>query len=130
MLDVRAQSALGFRAESAHQKDNQADQQNQAKATATDGRPANIKTAAAEQEKKNNDKKEYIHDCKIALRGNGSYGALPYLLGDVVVAEARDQRPAVRDQQKPGPLILLREPRMTANFSADGADDRGFGSEF
>jgi hypothetical protein len=47
-LDVRAQSALGFRTKSAHEKDNQADQQNQAETTAADGRPANIKAAAAE----------------------------------------------------------------------------------
>jgi hypothetical protein len=71
---------LGFRAESAHNKYNQADQQDQAKAAAADGRPANIKTAAAEQEKKNNDKKEYIHDWKIALRRHRGYGALTCLL--------------------------------------------------
>jgi hypothetical protein len=88
-----------FRAKSAHQKDNQADQQNQAKATAADGRPANIKTAAAEQEKKNNDKKEYIHDCKIALRGNGDYGALPYLFGEVGAKQARGERSEVRNQR-------------------------------
>jgi hypothetical protein len=41
--------ASGFRTESAEQKDNQADQQNQTKAAAADGRTADIKTAAAEQ---------------------------------------------------------------------------------
>jgi hypothetical protein len=48
-------SLLGFRAKSAHEKDNQADQQNQTKPAAADGRPANIKTAAAEQKKKDNE---------------------------------------------------------------------------
>jgi hypothetical protein len=80
MLGVRAQR-LGFRAKSAHQKDNQADQQNQAEPAAADGRSANIKTAAAEQEKKNNDKKEYIHDCKVSLRRGFHYGALTSLPG-------------------------------------------------
>jgi hypothetical protein len=86
-LDVRAQ--LGFRAESAHEKHNQADQQDQAKPATANGRPANIKTAAAEQEKKNNDKKEYIHDWKIAPRDNHDYGALTCLSGDFVTAEAK-----------------------------------------
>jgi hypothetical protein len=96
-----------FRAKSAHQKDNQADQQNQAKATAADGRPANIKAAAAEQEKKNNDKKEYIHDCKIALRGNGDYGALPYLFGEVGSKQAGGGK--VRGQKsKTGSVFFAR----------------------
>jgi hypothetical protein len=58
-FDVGRSSAVtsGFRAESAHQKDNQANQQNQAEPAAADGRSANIKTTAAEQEKKNNDEK-------------------------------------------------------------------------
>jgi len=49
-----SEGGLRFRAKSAHEKDNQADQQDQAEATAADGRTANIKTAAAEQEKKDN----------------------------------------------------------------------------
>jgi hypothetical protein len=59
-FDVGRSSAAtsGFRVKPAHQKDNQADQQNQAEPAAADGRSANIKTAAAEQEKKNDDEKE------------------------------------------------------------------------
>ena len=44
--------ASGFRAESAHKIDDNTYQQDQAKSSSADGRPAKIKTAAAEQEKK------------------------------------------------------------------------------
>ena len=47
----------GFRAESAHKIDDNTYQQDQAKSSSADGRPAKIKTAAAEQEKKNKDQK-------------------------------------------------------------------------
>jgi carbonic anhydrase len=48
-------------AESAHEKDDQAYQQNQAKSTATVNRAAQVKTAAAEQ-KQQHEKQEYkIH---------------------------------------------------------------------
>jgi hypothetical protein len=79
--DVGRSSAAtsGFRVKPAHQKDNQADQQNQAEPAAADGRTANIKTAAAEQEKKNNDKKEYIHEYKVSFRLGFHYGALTSL---------------------------------------------------
>lgn len=43
--------SIRFRAESAHQKDDQADQQNEAEASSANGGPAKVKTAAAEQEK-------------------------------------------------------------------------------
>jgi hypothetical protein len=42
-----------FRAESTHEKDDQAYQQNQAKPAAADDGAAKVKPAAAEQEKKN-----------------------------------------------------------------------------
>ena len=45
---------LGFRAaESAHDIDDKADQQNQAKPSAADNRATKVKPAAAEQEKQN-----------------------------------------------------------------------------
>jgi hypothetical protein len=47
----------GFRAPSAHQIDDKADQQNQAEPSSANGRPADVKAAAAKQEKKNNDEK-------------------------------------------------------------------------
>jgi hypothetical protein len=68
----------GFPAKSAHKIDDQAYQQNQAKPASTNGRPANVKSAAAEQEKKNKDEKDKIHGCKIALRGAPCYGAFPH----------------------------------------------------
>jgi hypothetical protein len=43
-----------FRAESAHEIDDKAYRQNQAKPAAADDRTAKVKPAAAEQEKKNN----------------------------------------------------------------------------
>jgi hypothetical protein len=47
---------LGFsRAESAHHKNDQADQQNETKASATNDGTTKVKTAAAEQEKQNKD---------------------------------------------------------------------------
>ena len=44
---------LAFRAESAHEIDDEGDQQNQANTTAADERTAKVKPATAEQEKKN-----------------------------------------------------------------------------
>jgi hypothetical protein len=75
---VSASSRLGSRAESAHEKDDKADQQNQAKPSAPDGGPAKVKTAAAEQEKKNKDKQYKTHTRKIALYCDRVYGAFPY----------------------------------------------------
>ena len=49
---------LIFPAPSAHQIDHEADQENQAKPSATDGRAAKVKTAAAEQKQKNNNEEE------------------------------------------------------------------------
>lgn len=46
---------LVFRPPAAHEKNDEADQQNQANTAATDGGAADIKTAAAEQEEKNKD---------------------------------------------------------------------------
>jgi hypothetical protein len=43
-------------AESAHQKDDEADQKNQAEPSSTDGRPSKVKTAAAEQKNKDDNK--------------------------------------------------------------------------
>jgi hypothetical protein len=68
----------GFRAKAAQQINHQADQQNQAKAAAANGWTTNIKAAAAKQEKKDNNQKECIHACKVALRCNHNYGAFPY----------------------------------------------------
>ena len=73
-----ANPGSGFCPKAAHYINNEANQQDQAKPAAADRRPANIKTAATEQEKKNNYEKEYIHDFKIARHGTGAYGALPY----------------------------------------------------
>jgi hypothetical protein len=56
-LDNRARSEArnsGSRSKPAHQIDDEADQQNQAKTSSTDGGPADVKTAAAEQEKEDN----------------------------------------------------------------------------
>jgi len=47
---------LGSRTKSAHQKDDKADQQNQAEPAAADDRTSKVKTAAAEQNKQDNDK--------------------------------------------------------------------------
>jgi hypothetical protein len=47
----------GFRSESAHKVDDKTYQQNQTQSSSADGRPAKVKTAAAEQEKKNKYKK-------------------------------------------------------------------------
>jgi hypothetical protein len=47
----------GFRAKTAHKIDDKADQQNQANPSSTDGGPAKVKAAAAEQQEKYNDKK-------------------------------------------------------------------------
>lgn len=44
----------GFRPKSAHEKDDEADQQNKAKSSTADGGTAKVKAAAAEQEEKNN----------------------------------------------------------------------------
>jgi hypothetical protein len=47
---------LGFsRAESAHHKNDQADQQNETKASSANDGTTKVKTTAAEQEKQNND---------------------------------------------------------------------------
>jgi hypothetical protein len=47
---------LGFsRAESAHHKNDQADQQNKTKASSTNDGTTKVKTTATEQEKQNND---------------------------------------------------------------------------
>ena len=46
-------SALG--AKSTHEKDDEADEQHETKSSATDCGAANVKTAAAEQEEKNDD---------------------------------------------------------------------------
>ena len=51
--DFVAPSLWVFRAESAHEKDDKAYQQNQAKPAAADDGTAEVKPAAAEQEKKN-----------------------------------------------------------------------------
>jgi hypothetical protein len=54
-LKIRAIVPLTFRgAESAHEKDDKAYQQNQTKSTAADDGTTKVKPAAAEQEKKNN----------------------------------------------------------------------------
>jgi hypothetical protein len=45
---------LGFRPKSAHEEDHKADQQNQSKAAAANDWSAEVKTAAAEQQKKDN----------------------------------------------------------------------------
>jgi hypothetical protein len=50
---VSASSRLGSRAPSAHEIDDKANQQNQAKPASTDGGPSKVKTATAEQKKKN-----------------------------------------------------------------------------
>jgi hypothetical protein len=47
---------LSFRSKSAHQKDDKANQQNQANPASTDEGPSKVKTAAAEQNKKDQDK--------------------------------------------------------------------------
>ena len=44
-----------FRAESAHHKNDQADQQNETKASSANDGTTKVKTTAAEQEKQNND---------------------------------------------------------------------------
>ena len=75
---MSASSRLGSRAESAHEKDDKADQQNQAKPSAPDGGPAKVKTAAAEQEKKNKDKQYKTHTRKIALYCDRVYGVFPH----------------------------------------------------
>jgi len=49
---------LGSRIKSAHQKDDKADQQNQANPSSADEGPSNVKTAAAEQNKKDKDKQD------------------------------------------------------------------------
>jgi hypothetical protein len=48
---------LAFRAKSAHHKNDQADHQNEAKATSTIGGTTKVKAAATEQEKQDNDEK-------------------------------------------------------------------------
>jgi hypothetical protein len=65
-----------FRAKAAHQIDDQGHQQDQTDATATKGRTADIETAAAEQEKQNDDYEEKIHDGKLAGDRIRSYGVL------------------------------------------------------
>jgi hypothetical protein len=69
---------LGFRPESAHKIDDQADQQNQAESAATDCGAPEVETAAAEQKKKDQYEENQIHGCKVAHRSHRTYGAFPY----------------------------------------------------
>jgi hypothetical protein len=69
---------LGFRAPPAHKIDDKANQQNQADPSSADGGPAKVKTAAAEQEKKNKDKEYKTHTRKIALYCDRVYGVFPH----------------------------------------------------
>jgi hypothetical protein len=55
LIRGRAKAALRFRTKSTHQKDDKTDQQNQTKPATADNRPSKVKTAAAENKKKNND---------------------------------------------------------------------------
>jgi hypothetical protein len=59
--DVRVSSLRVSVAESAHQKDDQAYQQNQANPAAADGGTAKVKTAAAEQKQQHEKQEYYIH---------------------------------------------------------------------
>ena len=69
---------LLFCTKSAHQIDDKADQQNQTKPASADGGPSKVKTAAAEQKKKDNYQKNQVHGCKIALRDNRHHGAFTH----------------------------------------------------
>ena len=68
---------LVLRAPAAHEIDDEANQQHEAKAAATEGRAAEIKAAAAEQEDEHDDQYEWVHDKKISDLGDHSYGELP-----------------------------------------------------
>jgi hypothetical protein len=59
--DVRVPSLRVFGAESAHKKDDQAYQQNQAKPAAADGGTAKVKPTAAEQKQQHEKQEYYIH---------------------------------------------------------------------
>ena len=72
---------LIFRAESAHEIDDKAYQQNQANPAATDGGTSKVKAATAEQEKQNKYQEQWIHGSKIAHRRHDFYGVFtPYRL--------------------------------------------------
>jgi hypothetical protein len=66
---------LILRAKSAEQKDDEANQQYKANATATIAGAAKIKAAAAEQENKDDNQEEWIHGHRLAIRRRHSYGA-------------------------------------------------------
>src|ERR1022692_4456849 len=77
---------LRFRAaESAHEIDDKAYQQNQANPAAADGGTSKVKAATAEQEKQNKYQEQWIHGSKITHRRYGSYGVFtPYRLHEAI----------------------------------------------
>ena len=66
---------LGFLTEPARQKDDEADQQDQAEPSSADGGPSNVKAAAPEQQKEDDEEKHEVHVSKIALLRTHRYGA-------------------------------------------------------
>jgi hypothetical protein len=65
--------SLSLRAESAHEKDDETDQQNQAYAATADGGPSQVKATTSEQEQQHNNQEQHIHARKIIPSGPGSY---------------------------------------------------------
>src|SRR5687768_10353019 len=74
---VNDASLLISRAKSAHEIDDEADQQNEAKSSSTDGGTAEIKSAATEQEKTNDNYQDKVHDRRIVFRDGNGYTGLP-----------------------------------------------------
>jgi hypothetical protein len=72
-------TVLVSRAPATQQIDDQTNQQDEAQPAATDNGTTEVKTAAAEQEQKQEDQKNKIHGPKIRRRGDRHYGALPTL---------------------------------------------------
>ena len=70
---LTARSASG--AKSAHQINDKANHQDQAKSSAAVGGAAEIKPAPTEQKKKNNDKEQWIHARTLTCKRDSLYGA-------------------------------------------------------
>jgi hypothetical protein len=69
-------SAFGG-AETAHEKDDQADEQDQAQPAAADEGSTQIKTAAPEQQEQKHHKYQHIHDGRVMPAPSGCHGVFP-----------------------------------------------------
>jgi len=74
-----AERARLFPAESAHQVDDDRDQNNETHASTTNRGASKIKAAAAEQEKKDNDQNDEVHPRNLDDPPAGKYGAFTYV---------------------------------------------------